>query len=100
MSTASITIGKLRDGLSAELRRVQAGQTLVVMDRDVPIARIIPFEDEYGEDAELRELVARGVVRPPKRRVTPGGLDRLPKPHVSAARALAAHLQDRDEAAY
>jgi antitoxin (DNA-binding transcriptional repressor) of toxin-antitoxin stability system len=40
------SVSYLKAHLSAELKSVQAGETVVVMDRDHPVARIVPIEDE------------------------------------------------------
>lgn len=64
-----IGIADLKAHLSEHLRRVRAGDTLVVTDRKRPIARIVPYEDR-----------AAGVsIRPPARR---GRIQdvRLPEP--------------------
>jgi antitoxin (DNA-binding transcriptional repressor) of toxin-antitoxin stability system len=42
------SVSYLKAHLSAELRAVQAGETVVVMDRDHPVARLAPLEDEKG----------------------------------------------------
>lgn len=47
------SISYLKAHLSAELKAVQAGETVVVMDRDHPIARLMPYEAEKG--MEVRE---------------------------------------------
>lgn len=36
----------LKARLSAYLRRVRRGHSLTVMDRDTPIARLVPYQDE------------------------------------------------------
>jgi len=41
-----IRIADLKDHLSANLRAVEAGETVEVMDRNRPIARIVPINDE------------------------------------------------------
>jgi antitoxin (DNA-binding transcriptional repressor) of toxin-antitoxin stability system len=38
----------LKARLSAHLRAVREGETLVVLDRQHPIARIVPFDDTDG----------------------------------------------------
>ena len=40
------SVSYLKAHLSAELKAVQAGETVVVMDRDHPVARIVPIADE------------------------------------------------------
>lgn len=40
-----IRIADLKARLSAHLRAVRRGESIAVLDRDTPIARIVPFED-------------------------------------------------------
>ena len=47
------SVSYLKAHLSAELKTVQAGETIVVMDRDHPVARLAPLEDRKG--TEVRE---------------------------------------------
>lgn len=67
-------ISELRDSLSEYLARVRKGETLIVYDRDTPIARIEPVAptDDYPQWA--REAIRRGILTPPKVR------DRAPLP--------------------
>jgi len=41
-----INISTLKSHLSSELRAVSNGEVLIVMDRNTPIARISPIEEE------------------------------------------------------
>jgi antitoxin (DNA-binding transcriptional repressor) of toxin-antitoxin stability system len=60
-------ISELRDGLSDYLARVRRGETVIVYDRDTPIARIEPIAPApEGEPEWLREAYRRGIVTPPK----------------------------------
>lgn len=61
------TVSKLKDNLSAYLRKVRAGHPVVVYDRDVPIARIERIEDSGRGADRLALLKAQGLVRPPGR---------------------------------
>ncbi len=40
-----VRIADLKSRLSEHLRKVRAGRSLTVLDRDTPIARIVPYED-------------------------------------------------------
>ena len=40
-----ITIAKLKATLSAELRRVRAGEPVTVLDRTTPVALLVPVAD-------------------------------------------------------
>lgn len=64
------TVSKLKDNLSAYLRKVRAGQTVIIYDRDVPIASIERIESsERGRD-RLALLRAQGLVRPVSRQLS------------------------------
>ena len=86
-------ISELRDGLSEYLARVRKGETVIVYDRDVPIARIEPITPAEKGDAWLIEAQRRGIIRPPKIR---GGA-KIPKPvrTKKPARVLEALLEER-----
>ena len=60
-------ISELRDSLSEYLARVRKGETVIVYDRDTPIARIepIPPAEESLPDW-AREAERRGILSPPK----------------------------------
>jgi len=63
----SARISELRDGLSEYLARVRKGETIIVCDRDTPIARIEPIPpDSAGVPDWVREAERRGVLTPPK----------------------------------
>lgn len=61
------TVSRLKDNLSAYLRKVRAGQPVVIYDRDVPIARLERIESAGRGADRLAALQAQGVVRPPVR---------------------------------
>jgi prevent-host-death family protein len=62
MRTVSITEAK--NGLSALLDQVRAGETIVITDRGVPVARLEPAAGR-GDDEEgrLARLERRGIIR-------------------------------------
>ena len=51
-----VAIRQLRDSLSAYLRRVRDGQSLLITDRGLPVARLSPAQDS------MSALEAEGVV--------------------------------------
>jgi len=69
MDIDSVRIADLKARLSEHLRAVRRGRTLTVLDRDRPIARIVPY------DAERRPLTVRsprpGAVPLPRVRLPP-----------------------------
>jgi prevent-host-death family protein len=88
-------ISELRDGLSDYLARVRKGETVIVYDRDTPIARIEPIapSDERTPDW-VREAERRGILAPPKIR---GGAPVVPSPVKADPRfsLLEALLEER-----
>ncbi len=60
-------ISQLRDHLSRYLDRVRAGGEVIVLDRERPIARIVPITEgaraPVGDAERLASLERRGLVR-------------------------------------
>ncbi|MBE7520177.1 MAG: type II toxin-antitoxin system Phd/YefM family antitoxin [Thermoflexaceae bacterium] len=74
MKTASITEAKNR--LSALLDQVKAGETIVITDRGVPVARLVSAAGEPGDDSgRLARLERKGGISRPK--LLPVGPDEL-----------------------
>ncbi len=96
MKTA-VPIGELRDHLSAHLRRVRRGGEVIVLDRDRPIARIVPFAGaEVDTDEALAELAKEGRVRLPTQRIDWRAFDRMPSARLEGDELLEALIADRD----
>ena len=59
------TISEVRNGFSAFLRRVKRGESVTIVDRSTPVARLVPIEAAGVRDdgeAKLARLEAAGVV--------------------------------------
>jgi antitoxin (DNA-binding transcriptional repressor) of toxin-antitoxin stability system len=90
------TVSKLKDNLSAYLRKVRAGHAVVIYDRDVPIARLERIESSGRGSDRLALLLAQGVTRPPLRALTASKVRAmLPKPIDRSVRLLDALELDR-----
>ncbi len=63
MRTANI--GVLKNQLSAYLKYVRNGEEVIVCDRNVPVARILPLRPHSSLDAEEARLVAAGILKLP-----------------------------------
>jgi len=67
MKTANVATAK--NSLSRLLRRVRRGETVVITDRNRPVARLLPLAlDGPPGDAELATLYEAGVLCPPVQR--------------------------------
>jgi len=93
------TISEAKNQLSALIRRVRRGEEVLILDRDVPVARLVPVAEvgRRDEDQLLADLERRGIVRRPVRPPAPGLLDRLGPPPKIRGDILAALLADREE---
>jgi len=60
-----VNIAELKDKLSSFLHRVRAGEELVICDRNLPIAKIVPLHGE-SMDPEEASLVASGQMTLPQ----------------------------------
>ncbi|MBP7616838.1 MAG: type II toxin-antitoxin system prevent-host-death family antitoxin [Steroidobacteraceae bacterium] len=91
------TVSRLKNNLSAYLRKVRAGHPVVIYDRDLPIARIERIEAAGRGADRLALLRAQGLVRPPTRRATLRQLATHAAPVPEGARLLDALRSDRDD---
>lgn len=93
METATIT--EVKNGLSAIIDRVRAGESIVVTDRGLPVAVIEPVSGRVDVDDRLRRLERAGIIR----RGTgepPIELMRTPGPTLkNGASAVEALLEER-----
>jgi antitoxin (DNA-binding transcriptional repressor) of toxin-antitoxin stability system len=90
-----VTISQLKDRLSAYLKKVRAGRSILIVDRDEPIARLERIEAGGPSDDRLARLERAGLLRRARR---PLDLDALrresPRSRESVLEAL---LKDRRE---
>jgi prevent-host-death family protein len=63
MTTASITEAK--NNLSKLIKKVRHGQSILILDRNVPVARLEPLDprEPVAEEARLRELERQGLIK-------------------------------------
>jgi prevent-host-death family protein len=96
MAARAVNIGELKNHLSAYLARVRGGEEILVSDRKVPIARIVPLRGAADADAELSMLAARGAIRMPERALG-RSFWRTKAPAVSDALLLEALREERED---
>ena len=97
------TVSEVKNGLSAYLRRVKSGESVLVMERRTPVARIVPVGHDAGSvqemdavdrDAKLTRLVQAGIVT---RRGAGSSREALRQPVGQAGGLLEAVLEERSE---
>lgn len=91
----AVNIAELRSDLSGYLKLVREGEEVVVKDRNLPVARILPIRQDSFSEKEAR-LVASGAMTLPQEEMdwdaffaTPTGM----VPHEIAVQAV---LDDRE----
>jgi prevent-host-death family protein len=91
-----VSVSKLKDQLSAYLKKVQDGQTLLVTDRNKPVARLEPLAQPGSETQRIARLAEQGIVALPK--APPLGIEeiRRMRPTAPGANLLEALLEERE----
>ena len=94
MKTASVS--KLKASLSEYLRRVKAGEEILVTERGRPIAKLTPtstssFQSDYLVEMEKQGLIKLGSGKLPK------GFWDLPRPKDPKGLVVKAVLREREE---
>lgn len=89
------TISQLKNQLSAYLAKVKAGGSVLILDRDQPIAQLERVPVGCGGDDRLGRLERAGIIRRGTGQIAPEILRRFaPKPGRSLVEAL---LEERAE---
>jgi prevent-host-death family protein len=93
------TISQTKNQLSALLERVKRGEEILILERDLPIARIVPVQavEERDKDSMLSELERRGVVRKGRRAPDAKLSARLGPPPDASGDIVATLLAEREE---
>jgi prevent-host-death family protein len=92
----TVNIGTLRNQLSAYLQYVRRGEEVVVKDRNVPVARILPFRHAGLSDEEA-QLVAEGRMKLPEKEIDWDEFFALPTGNVPREVALKAWREGRGD---
>jgi prevent-host-death family protein len=92
----TVNIAELKNKLSAYLTYAKAGETIIIRDRNTPVAKLIPFVADDVSDEDLA-LVAAGIMRLPQKRLDIDEFLKLPRPVVNGNAATQALLDDRYE---
>jgi prevent-host-death family protein len=86
-------VADLKNRLSHYLRLVARGESVTILDRGRPVARLTRAD---AGDSELSDLIAGGLARPPITPLPKDFLTRdLPRPRASVQDALIEDRSDR-----
>jgi len=89
------TISEIKNRLSAYLKKVKAGQSILILDRDQPVARLERVEPERHPDDRLMRLERAGLIRRASQPV-PIKVLKAPAPKAKAG-VLQALVEERRE---
>jgi prevent-host-death family protein len=93
----TVNIAELKNRLSTYVKYARAGETVIIRDRDTPVAQLVPLPEMDGLDKEERELIALGLMRPAKRPWNPEAFLALPRPKSKGNGLTQALLDERAE---
>jgi prevent-host-death family protein len=92
----SVNVAELKDQLSKYLAFAKGGEEIVIRDRSLPVAKLVPFSAAEATEEELL-LVAAGKMRMPKEPLKVEELLKIRTGRVSGNEAVHALLEDRAE---
>ena len=91
-----VAVSELKNRLSEYLRLVKRGETIEIVERSVPIARIEAVGPASREGSDtLERLVREGLARAPKKRLEPSFWSFEPVP--CAGDAVRAVIEERGD---
>ena len=92
----SVNVAELKNQLSKYLTFAKGGEEVVIRDRNLPVAKLVPFSSEGADEQELK-LVAAGKLRLPKMRLNVKRLSTIATGSVVGNKAIQAITADREE---
>lgn len=91
-------IAELKNNLSVYLKDVKNGGEVIVSERNVPFAKIIPFVEKEEYETEEEKLVAEGILAPPAiRGPLPDSFWEESRPSIPLKKILEIIREERDE---
>lgn len=92
----TVNIGELKNQLSSYLQYVRNGEEIVIRDRSIPVARILPFRHGAGWDQEA-QLVASGALKMPEEEMDWNQFFVAPAGNVSREIAIKVAIESRGD---
>lgn len=97
MSNTSVNVTELRSRLSVYLARVRGGEEILIRDRNLAIAKIVPLAKTADFDGEILDLAVRGLVRLPDKKLDLKSFFAIPAPRIHLDKLRAAIDAEREE---
>jgi prevent-host-death family protein len=95
----TVNIAELKNRLSTYITYAKAGETIVIRDRNTPVAQLVPLPVDESISQEERELVAAGILHLGRRPWEEAfeELCRMPIAEVQGNALTQAILDEREE---
>lgn len=91
------TISEAKNKLSQLLDWVKAGETVIIMDRDIPVARLESVHRQGDSQGRSERLIRAGIARGPVTPFQKGYFKKHPPIRIAGADILKALLDEREE---
>jgi prevent-host-death family protein len=93
-----VSVTEAKNKLSALLARVKAGETVVITERGIPVARVEPAVSSSPEDDEARlaRLERKGIIKRGRGQL-PRWILETPPPKASGKSIVDILLEEREE---
>ena len=94
-----VSVTEAKNGLSRLLAEVAGGESVLIVHRGTPVARIVPYRTgSLDDDQAAADLIRRGIADPPAAPCSVDELQAMPSPRlpegVSASRLIVAERAD------
>jgi prevent-host-death family protein len=96
LNVRSVNVAELKNRLSKYLTFAKGGEEIVIRDRNLPVAKLVPFSSGEASEEELL-LVAAGKMRMPQSALNVDDLLKIRTGRVSRNEGVQALLDDRAE---
>ncbi len=98
MRVKKANIGELKTHLSLYVKGVKNGGKVLITERNVPVAKIVPLDQDDDFESEEAQLVAEGILSPPlSSKPLPESFWTAKLPYVPGNLAIELLRQERDE---
>jgi antitoxin (DNA-binding transcriptional repressor) of toxin-antitoxin stability system len=92
----SVNVAALKNSLSKYLTFAKGGEEIIIRDRNLPVAKLVPFAAKEANEEKLL-LVSAGKMRLPRKPIKIEDLLRIPTGSVGSNEATKALLDEREE---
>ena len=92
----SVNVAELKNQLSKYLTFARGGEEIVIRDRNLPVAKLVPFSAEQATEEELL-LVAAGKMRLPQKPLDLEKALKIPRGRLIGREGTKALLEEREQ---